>query len=115
MYDAADGVELVSEMITLMSRAEAHRVWRRCSDLVQPDELERAGQLVGNGLRFSLEAPGSVAALAGPQALWRTPQAPLAVLKDLEHWSAVALQEEVFCQLQPQQAYTLVALPKGEG
>ena len=40
LYHAADGVELVREMITLMSRAESHRVWRRCSDLVQPNELE---------------------------------------------------------------------------
>ena len=78
------------------------------------EELERGRQLVGNGLRFSLEAPGSVAALTGPQALWRTPQHPLASIDDLEAWTAHDLQAEIFNQMQPEQAYTLIALPGNE-
>jgi len=95
---------------------EVHRVLRQCrTEPVEPEELERARQLVGNGLRFSLEAPGSVAAIAGSQALWRTPQAPLAALTDLDQWTAAELQRDVFSHLQPNQAYTLVALPKEGG
>ena len=75
-------------------------------------EMERGRQLVGNGLRFSLEAPGSMAAMTGPQALWRSAQDPLEPLNDLDRWTAGDLQNAMFNQLQPDQAYTLVALPE---
>lgn len=81
---------------------------------INDEEMDRGRQLVGNGLRFSLEAPGSVAAITGPQALWRSPQNPLAPLEDLDGWTARALQEEVFCQLHPDRAFTLIALPGDE-
>lgn len=87
---------------------------KAASSPASEEELERGRQLVGNGLRFSLEAPGSVAALTGPQALWRTPQHPLASIDDLEAWTADDLQAEIFNQMQPEQAYTLVALPGNE-
>ena len=78
---------------------------------VHDTELDRGRQLVGNGLRFSLEAPGSMAAMTGPQALWRNAQDPLEPLNDLDRWTAANLQKDVFNQLQPDQAFTLVALP----
>ncbi|MGC6482299.1 MAG: M16 family metallopeptidase [Synechococcus sp.] len=81
---------------------------------ITEEELQRSRQLVGNGLRFSLEAPGSVAAMTGPQALWRSPQNPLAPLKDLDAWRGASLQQQVLTQLHPDQAFTLIALP-GEG
>lgn len=92
---------------------EVHRILREsASASVSLEELERGRQLVGNGLRFSLEAPGSVAAITGPQALWRTPQNPLESLKDLQGWTAEALRTQIFNGLQPDQAFTLVALPQ---
>lgn len=92
---------------------EVHRLLQECGHAaVSDNELERARQLVGNGLRFSLEAPGSVAAIAGPQALWRQPQNPLAALMDLEQWAPTTLHTEVFSHLQSDQAFTLVALPE---
>ena len=81
---------------------------------VHDQEMARGRQLVGNGLRFSLEAPGSMAAMTGPQALWRSAQDPLEPLKDLERWTADDLQEDVFHQLQPDLAFTMVALPDGD-
>ena len=76
--------------------------------------MSRGRQVVGNGLRFSLEAPGSMAAMTGPQALWRSAQDPLEPLNDLGRWTADDLRHLVFNQLQPDQAFTLVALPDEE-
>ena len=87
---------------------------RSATAAINDEEMDRGRQLVGNGLRFSLEAPGSVAAITGPQALWRSPQNPLAPLEDLDGWTAPALQAEVFRQLHPDQAFTLIALPGDE-
>jgi predicted Zn-dependent peptidase len=78
---------------------------------IESQELERARHLVGNGLRFSLEAPGSVAAIAGAQTLWRGPQALLDPLLQMETWDGPSLQERIFPALQPELASTLIALP----
>ena len=78
---------------------------------VRDSEFDRGRQLVGNGLRFSLEAPGSMAAMTGAQALWRSAQDPLEPLNELERWTTSDLQMDVFKQLLPDQAFTLVALP----
>ncbi len=94
---------------------EVFKVLTACASApVQETEMSRGRQLVGNGLRFSLEAPGSMAAMTGPQALWRSAQDPLEPLNDLGRWTADDLQHLVFNQLQPDQAFTLVALPDEE-
>ena len=92
--------------------AEVHAVLGAMVDApIESQELERARHLVGNGLRFSLEAPGSVAAIAGAQTLWRGPQALLDPLLQMEAWDGPSLQERIFPALQPELASTLIALP----
>ncbi len=81
-------------------------------DAIADDELHRAKQLVGNGLRFSLEAPGSVAAIAGSQSLWGRTQTLLSPLSHLQTWTAERLQQSLLTRLQPNQAFTLLALPE---
>ena len=81
-------------------------------DAIADEELHRAQQLVGNGLRFSLEAPGSVAAIAGSQSLWGRTQALLSPLTYLQTWTVERLQHSLLPRLQPDQAFTLFALPE---
>ena len=74
-------------------------------------ELERAKRLVGNGYRFSLEAPGSVAAMVGNSQLWgrhHNLQRPLDWLND---WSCDRLSREVIPLLHPDRAFSLQAVP----
>jgi predicted Zn-dependent peptidase len=85
---------------------------RATGDAIADDELHRAQQLVGNGLRFSLEAPGSVAAIAGSQSLWGRTQALLSPLTYLQTWTVERLQQSLLPRLQPDQAFTLFALPE---
>lgn len=84
---------------------------RSAEEPLLEEERNRALQLVGNGYRFSLEAPGSVAACAGSQAVWGRQRQLLEPLHDLEQWSATSLQEFVMQKLQPEQACTLIARP----
>ena len=74
-------------------------------------ELERARRLVGNGYRFSLEAPGSVAAMVGNSALWGREHNLEAPLTWMQHWDADRLRRELIPQLAPERAFTLRALP----
>ncbi|MEY4297382.1 MAG: hypothetical protein RLZZ423_561 [Cyanobacteriota bacterium] len=74
-------------------------------------ELERARRLVGNGYRFSLEAPGSVAAMVGNSALWGREHNLEAPLSWLQHWDGDRLSRELIPQLAPERAFTLRALP----
>ena len=74
-------------------------------------ELERARRLVGNGYRFSLEAPGSVAAMVGNSALWGREHNLEAPLTWMQHWDADRLSRELIPQLDPERAFTLRALP----
>ena len=74
-------------------------------------EIERASQLVSNGLCFSLEAPSQVAGLAGNQALWNRPQSLLAPLDHLSAWTPTRLLEQMLPLLQPERSFTLVARP----
>ncbi|WP_186488896.1 M16 family metallopeptidase [Synechococcus sp. BIOS-U3-1] len=76
---------------------------------ITDEEFHRAMQLVGNGHRFSLEAPGAVAASAGSQTLWGRHRDLLAPLQDLMHWNASSLRERVIPLLQPQRSFTLIA------
>jgi predicted Zn-dependent peptidase len=85
---------------------------RATVDAIGHDELHRAQQLVGNGLRFSLEAPGSVAAIAGSQSLWGRNQTLLSPLSHLQTWTVERLQQSLLPRLQLDQAFTLLALPE---
>lgn len=85
---------------------------RATVDAIGDEELHRAKQLVGNGLRFSLEAPGSVAAIAGSQSLWGRTQTLLSPLSHLQTWTVERLQQSLLHRLQPDQAFTLLALPE---
>ena len=76
---------------------------------ITDEEFHRAIQLVGNGHRFSLEAPGAVAASAGSQTLWGRHRDLLAPLQDLMQWNASSLRERVMPLLQPQRSFTLIA------
>jgi len=90
----------------------AEELNRATVDAIGDDELHRAKQLVGNGLRFSLEAPGSVAAIAGSQSLWGRNQTLLSPLSHLQTWTVERLQQSLLPRLQPEQAFTLLALPE---
>ncbi|MFL0756161.1 MAG: insulinase family protein, partial [Prochlorococcus sp.] len=74
-------------------------------------ELERARQLISNGLCFSLEAVSQVAGLAGSQALWNRPQPLLAPLEHLPAWTPARLHKEMLPLLQPEHSFTLIARP----
>lgn len=92
---------------------EVHRqLQRTLSEPVTAEEFDRALQLVGNGHRFSLEAPGAVAASIGTQMLWGRHRDLLAPLKDLAQWDAASLSASVMPLLQPQNAFTLIARPE---
>ncbi len=82
--------------------------------LVQPPsapEMQRARRLVGNGYRFSLEAPGSVAAMVGNSALWGRNHNLHAPLEWLDRWDGERLSQELIAQLAPSRAFTLRAVP----
>ena len=76
---------------------------------ITDEEFHRALQLVGNGHRFSLEAPGAVAASAGSQTLWGRHRDLLAPLQDLMHWNPSTLRDVIMPLLQPQHSFTLIA------
>ena len=102
-----DLVEQVEQEVQIVLAAVA-------AEPIHANELERARQLVGNGLRFSLEAPGAVAGIAGAQTLWGHSKSLLEPLIHLDHWEPETLRTSVFSQLQTEQAFTLVALPGDE-
>ena len=76
-------------------------------------ELDRARQLVGNGLRFSLESTAQVAGTAGNQQLWERQQDLLKPLQVLNSWSAERLLQELMPTLSSDKACTLIATPGG--
>ena len=76
-------------------------------------ELARGRQLVGNGLRYSLESVGQVAAQAATQTLWNRPQELLQPLQHLQAWSEERLSAELMPLLTPDRACTLIATPAG--
>ena len=76
-------------------------------------ELDRARQLVGNGLRFSLESTAQVAGTAGNQQLWERQQDLLKPLQVLKSWSAERLLQELMPTLSSDKACTLIATPGG--
>ena len=79
---------------------------------VSEEEFARAAQLVGNGHRFSLEAPSSVAASAGSQTLWGRRRELLAPAEDVQHWDASTLSAGMMPLLQPERGFTLIARPE---
>ena len=74
-------------------------------------ELDRARQLVGNGLRFSLESTAQVAGTAGNQQLWERQQDLLQPLQVLNGWSADRLLQELMPTLSSDKACTVIATP----
>ena len=74
-------------------------------------EVERARRLVGNGYRFSLEAPGSVAAMVGNSQLWGRCHDLEAPLHWIQGWDEDRLSRDLIPLLQPDRAFTLRALP----
>ena len=80
-------------------------------ELFTPMELERGRQLVGNGLRYSLESSAQVASMAASHRLWGREQTLLDPLTHLRSWSSERLQAELMQQLHPAKACTLIAIP----
>jgi len=74
-------------------------------------ELDRAKRLVGNGYRFSLEAPGGVAAMVGNSCLWGRHHNLQAPLDWLEGWTCERLSRELIPLLSPERAFALEAVP----
>ena len=77
-------------------------------------ELERGKQLVGKGLRYSIESSTQVASIAASHRLWGRQQHLLAPLDHLNAWSSERIQQELITQLHPDQACTLIATPGGQ-
>ena len=94
-----------------VERAVHEQLHRLDTNPVEPWELERALNLVGNGLRFALESTGQVAAMAASQTLWGRQQSLLEPLQQLERWTTDELRGELFPRLQPEKACTLIARP----
>jgi predicted Zn-dependent peptidase len=77
----------------------------------QEPEVERARRLIGNGYRFSLEAPGSVAAMVGNSSLWGRSHDLEAPLQWMRNWDARRLSRELIPLLHPDRAFSLQAVP----
>ena len=88
------------------------RVARTIPKQKYQEEIERAHQIVKNGILFSIEAPGQVAAIAGNQTLWDRPQKLLSPLKAIDQWTGPKIQKELFPLLQGELSYTLIARPE---
>lgn len=100
-----------SEKVEAVER-EIRQVWQELME--HPPELaefQRAQRLVANGYRFSLESSGSVAGLVGSHALWGRPLELDQPLESVERWTLEALHSALLPQLNPDLAFTLVALP----
>ena len=74
-------------------------------------ERRRAMQLVGNGLRFAMESPGQVTAMAASQTLWNRHQDLLDPLQLMDGWGSDRLQQAAANLLHPDKALTLIARP----
>jgi predicted Zn-dependent peptidase len=81
------------------------------SDAPTDAEVERARRLISNGYRFSLEAPGSVAAMVGNSNLWGRTHDLEAPLQWMRSWDASRLSRELIPLLHPDQAFSLRAVP----
>lgn len=81
------------------------------AELFTPMELERGRQLVGKGLRYSLESSAQVASMAASHRLWGREQNLLHPLTHLRSWSSERLQAELMQHLHPDRACTLIATP----
>lgn len=91
---------------------EIRKVWRELmEEPPEPVEFLRAQRLVANGYRFSLESSGSVAGLIGSHALWGRPLELEHPLESIERWTLERLHSELVPLLNPDLAFTLVALP----
>ncbi len=76
---------------------------------LQLEEINRAYQLVKNGLCFSIEAPIQVAGIAGTNTLWDRQQQLLDPIKYIKYWNRDKLQDEILSQLIPENSCTLIA------
>jgi len=86
--------------------------WRRLIEGVAcPDALTRARRMVANGLRFALESPAAVTAMAGSELLWGRQHRLDHSLDLIDGWSAERLWEESLTAFNPKRATVLRALP----
>ena len=84
------------------------------TELFSAVELDRGRQLVGKGLRYSLESSAQVASMAASHRLWGRQQHLLAPLRHLEGWSSDRIQADLMRQLRPERACTVIATPGGQ-
>ncbi len=81
-------------------------------DLVTNKDLERAKKLVINNIYFGLELSTQIASTLGNQALWGRHQSLLKSIDDISYWTTSRLNELVFPLFNPENAFTLIALPE---
>ena len=81
-------------------------------DLVTNKDLERAKKLVINNIYFSLELSTQIASTLGNQALWGRHQSVLKSIEDVSYWTNSRLNELIFPLFNPENAFTLIALPE---
>ncbi len=82
------------------------------SDLVTNKDLERAKRLVINNIYFGLELSTQIASTLGNQALWGRHQSALKSIEDTSYWTNSRLNELIFPLFNPENAFTLIALPE---
>jgi len=81
-------------------------------DLVTNKDLERAKRLVINNIYFGLELSTQIASTLGNQALWGRHQSVLKSIEDISYWTTSRLNELIFPLFNPENAFTLIALPE---
>ena len=75
-------------------------------------DIERAKKLVENNIYFGLELSTQITSTLGNQALWGRHKSLLKSIKDLEYWSSIRLNKEIFPLFNPENSYNLIALPE---
>ncbi len=75
-------------------------------------QITRAKELVKNSICFGLELPSQIAAISTSQILWDRHQCLLEPIKYIDFWNKSNLRTEIFSKIQPNDSFTLIALPK---
>ena len=75
-------------------------------------DIERAKKLVANNIYFELELSTQIASASGNQALWGRHQPILQSIKDISFWTSKRINELILPLFNPENSYTLIAVPE---
>ena len=80
--------------------------------LVDENDLDRAKKLVKNNIYFGLELSTQIASTFGNQALWGRKYSILESINDIPYWNSTRINEQIFPLFNPDNAFTLIAIPE---